>query len=421
MKYKPAVPHSLPGVENGEASVKAGPMTPQSSIRANALSVVLVVPDEVRRRAIARAFAGQQATIAREFGSYPNLGHLSKVIDLDCDVVVIDLDSDPDVALDLIESICSQNAQLTVMAYSSSGQQDLLVRCMRAGAREFLSDPLSPPLLAEALIRASARRLETDRRKKVSGKLLVFLGAKGGTGVTTLASNFAIALQMESGREVALVDLDVHLGDVSLVLGITPKFTIYDALRNSTRLDADFVSTLLTEHSSGISVLPAADQYQPDAQVEDGSVGKLLYILRDQFPYVVVDAGSSLAMAGPLLLELADSIYLVTQVDVPSLRNANRLINHMDQMGASQRRVEVVVNRFDPRKVEIDEERIAKVLTRPLHWKVPNDFAGVRRAQNTGKPLAFADSPVMHLLRQMARVACGKPAEQTTKKKFGLF
>jgi len=396
-------------------------MAHQGSIHTNALSVVLVVPDEARRRAIARAFAGQQATIAREFGSYPNLGHLSKVTDADCDVIVIDLDSDPETALDLIESVCSQNALLTVMAYSSRGHQDLLVRCMRAGAREFLSEPLSPPLLTEALIRASARRLETDRRKKVSGKLLVFLGAKGGTGVTTLASNFAIALQQESGREVALVDLDVHLGDVSLVLGVTPKFTIHDALRNSTRLDADFVSTLMTEHSSGVSVLAAADYYQPDAAIEDGSVGKLLYILRDQFPYVVVDAGSSLVTAEPLLLELADSIYLVTQVDVPSLRNANRLISHMDQMGASQRRVEVVVNRFDPRKMEIDEERIAKVLTRPLHWKVPNDFTGARRAQNTGKPLAFGDSPVMRSLHQMARVACGKPADAGSKKKFGLF
>ena len=398
-----------------------GAMASRGSIRTNALSVVLVVPDEARRRNIARAFAGQQATIAREFGSYPNLGHLSKVTDSDCDVIVIDLDSDPETALDLIESICSQNAMLTVMAYSSHGQQDLLVRCMRAGAREFLSDPLSPALLTEALIRASARRLETDRRKKVSGKLLVFLGSKGGTGVTTLASNFAIALQQESGREVALVDLDVHLGDVSLVLGITPKFTLHDALRNSARLDADFVSTLLTEHDSGVSVLAAADHYQPGTPIEDGSVGKLLYILRDQFPYVVVDAGSSLATAEQLLLELADSIYLVTQVDVPSLRNASRLISHMDQMGASQRRVEVVVNRFDPRKIEIDEERIAKVLTRPLHWKVPNDFAGARSAQNTGKPLASSDSPVMRSLRQMARVACGKPAEVGSKKKFGLF
>jgi pilus assembly protein CpaE len=396
-------------------------MTPHESVRANALSVVLVGPDETRRRALARALGGQQAAITREFGAYPNIGHLAKVTDVDCDIVVIDLDGDPEVALDLVESTCSQNPALTVMAYSGKGEPDLLVRCMRAGAREFLTDPLSPPVLAEALIRAAARRLETDRRKKVAGKMLVFLGAKGGTGVTTLASNFAIALQKESGREVALVDLDIQLGDVSLVLSLTPKFTILDALRNGNRLDSDFVSTLLAQHSSGISVLAAADEYHPLNSLEDGSLGKLMYILRDQFPYVVVDAGASAGRAGDLLLELADVIYLVTQVDVPSLRNANRLITHMERMGNAQRRVEVVLNRFEPRRIEIDEERIAKALGHKLQWKVPNDFDSVRRSQNTGTPLALENSTVSRMVHQMARAACGKTVDVEKKKKFGLF
>src|SRR5260370_33749566 len=143
--------------------------------------------------------------------------------------------------------------------------------------------------------------------------MLVFLGAKGGTGVTTLASNFAIALQKESGREVVLVDLDVQLGDVSLVLSLTPKFTILDALRNGNRLDSDFVSTLLAEHSSGISVLTAADEDHPLTPLEDGSLGKLMYILRDQFPYVVVDAGGGAGRAGDRLLERATWVCLGAQ------------------------------------------------------------------------------------------------------------
>jgi len=396
-------------------------MTPQDSIRASVLSVVLVAPDEGRRGILMRALTGQQAAIAREFSAYPNIAHLAKVTDVDCDVVLIDLEADPEVALDLVESVCSQNPALTVMAYSSKGAPDLLVRCMRAGAREFLTDPLSSATLTDALIRASARRLETDRRKKVSGKMLVFVGAKGGTGVTTLASNFAIALQKESGREVALVDLDIQLGGVSLVLGIKPKFTILDALRNGNRLDSDFVTSLLTEHSSGVLVLAASDQYNSPMSMEDSSLGKLIYILRDQFPYVVVDGGSSLGKGRDLLLELADSIYLVTQVDVPSLRNANRLIAYMDVMGNSQRRVEVVLNRFDPRRTEIDDERIAKALSRPFQWKVPNDFTGVRRSENTGEPLALQNSAVSRAMHQMALAACGKIADGQKKKRFGLF
>ena len=396
-------------------------MTPQDSIRASVLSIVLVAPDEGRRGILMRALTGQQAAIAREFSAYPNIAHLAKVTDVDCDVVLIDLEADPEVALDLVESVCGQNPALTVMAYSSKGAPDLLVRCMRAGAREFLTDPLSSATLSDALIRASARRLETDRRKKVSGKMLVFVGAKGGTGVTTLASNFAIALQKESGREVALVDLDIQLGGVSLVLGIKPKFTILDALRNGNRLDSDFVTSLLTEHSSGVLVLAASDQYHSPMSMEDSSLGKLIYILRDQFPYVVVDGGSSLGKGRDLLLELADSIYLVTQVDVPSLRNANRLIAYMDVMGNSQRRVEVVLNRFDPRRTEIDDERITKALSRPFQWKVPNDFTGVRRSENTGEPLALQNSAVSRAMHQMALAACGKIADRQKKKRFGLF
>jgi pilus assembly protein CpaE len=403
--------------------VSAAQMSPQDqdSVRASALSIVLVAPDEARRRSLSRALKGQQATISREFSAYPNIVSLSKVTDEDCEVVVVDLDSDPEVALDLIESVCSQNSSLTVMAYSAKGEPSLLVRCMRAGAREFLTDPLSPEVLTEALIRASARRLETDRRKKVSGKMLMFLGSKGGSGVTTLATNFAIALHKESGRDVVLVDLDVQLGDVSLVLGITPKFTIVDALRNTQRLDADFVSTLLTTHRSGVSVLAASDQYHPISSLEEGGLGKLLYILRDQFPYVVVDAGSSLARAGDLLLELADAVYLVTQVDVPSLRNANRLVGYMEGTGDSERRVEVVLNRFEPRRLDIDEEHITKALTRPVKWKVPNDFGGVRRSQNTATPIANEDSPISRVLHQMARVACGRASDPEKKKRFGLF
>jgi pilus assembly protein CpaE len=128
-----------------------------------------------------------------------------------------------------------------------------------------------------------------------------------------------------------------------------------------------------------------------------------------------------LGKGGDLLLELADSIYLVTQVDVPSLRNANRLIAYMDRMGNSQRRVEVVLNRFDPRRTEIDDERIVKALARPLQWKIPNDFSAIRRSENTGVPIALENSPVSRMLHQMARAACGKISDHKKKKRFGLF
>ena len=203
------------------------------STRMNTLSVVLIGPDDSRRRSLAKAFQEQQVAITGELGSYPNLNHLIKVTESDCDVVVVDLDGDADVALDLVENICSRNPSLTVMVYSKSQQPELLVRCMRAGARELLTEPIAAGVLVDAVVRASARRLELDRQKKVTGKVLVFRGAKGGSGVTTIASNFAIALKRESGQEVALVDFNLELGDTAVMLGLKPGFTVSDAFKNS--------------------------------------------------------------------------------------------------------------------------------------------------------------------------------------------
>jgi pilus assembly protein CpaE len=387
----------------------------------NALSVVLIGPDDSRRKALAQAFQQQQVSIAGELGAYPNFSHLAKLTGSDCDVVVVDLDADPEVALDLVENICSRNAAITVMAYSSNRDPELLVNCMRAGAREFLTEPISQNALAEAVIRASARRLEVDRQKKVSGKVLVFWGAKGGTGVTTMASNFAIALQKEAAREVALVDLNVQLGDISVVLGLEPRFTVFDALRNPDRLDQDFVTSLLVEHKSGVVVLAAPDHYEPTPAVPDGTLGKLLYILRDRYPYVVVDAGPSLGGGAQTVFEMADVVYVVTQADIPTLRNTQRLISHLQGSGDAHRRIEIVLNRHDPRKIEIDEERIAKALTLPLKWKIPNDYFGVRRSLNTGAPLALENSAVSRAVHAMAREACGKPPDTGRKKGWGLI
>ena len=386
----------------------------------NPLSVALIGPDDGRRRALAKAFIAQQVSIAGELGSYPNFSNLVKLTDSDCDVVVVDLDGDVDMALELVENICTRNSALTVMVSSKSQEPELLVRCMRAGARELLHEPVSASVLVEAIVRASARRLECERQKKTTGKVLVFRGAKGGSGTTTIASNFAIALKKESGKEVALVDLNLELGDIGVILGLKSAFSVKDALNNPRRLDQDFVSTLLAEHESGVSVLTASDEYGTSPEIEAGTLGKLVYILRDRFPYVVVDAGPSLGSAGNIVYEMADLVYLVVQVDIPALRNAKRIISHVQGPIDNASRIEVVLNRYDSRKSEIEEGQIAKALALPLSWKIPNDYAGVRRSVDSGSALD-GNSPVAQALSRMARAACGKPQENGTKKRWGLF
>ena len=393
----------------------------QNRVAKNTLSIVLVGPDERRRRALAQGLERQQTTITNELAAYPALDDLVKLLRSDCDVVAVDLDGDPDVALDLVEAICGQDPAITVIVYSRRQDPEMLVRCMRAGAREFLAEPVLPQTLAEAVVRASARRLDPEAQKRVAGKILMFWGAKGGSGVTTLATNFAIALKNESGKDVAIVDMHLHLGDVAVSLGVEPRFNLLDALKNQERLDGDFVSTLLTEHRTGVKILAAPDEYAPEFAPHSGGLGKLLQVLRGQFSFVVVDAGPGLGAASGLVLDMSDAVYLVTQAEIPALRNAHRLIGFLHGGAGSSRRLDVILNRFDPRRTDLETTRIEKALGAPLKWKVPNDFSRVRRSVDTGSPLALESSPVSKILYQMAREACGKPAPPPDAKWKGLF
>jgi pilus assembly protein CpaE len=387
------------------------------SLDVHVLSVALIGPDEQRRNAVARALAGSQANVTREFASYPELDDVPHLLESDYDVIIVDLDSDPEHALDLVEHICG-NSSATVMVYSAQADSELLVRCMRAGAREFLSQPIAPNTIAEALVRASVRRPTVRAPKKALGKLLIFAGAKGGSGVSTVASNFAILLAQESRKNTVLLDLDLPLGASALDLGIMTQFSTANALQNASRLDSNFLAKLLTKHSSGLSVLSAPDRYTA-VNASDQTIGKLLTVARQDFDYVVVDAGSSMVSTYKSMLEGAAVVYLVTQVSVPELRNSNRLISEFFTLPMPK--LEIVLNRFTPNTLGIDEENITKALTKPANWKIPSDYGTVQRAQNTATPLALGESSITAVLRQMARTACGLPPTADKKKRFSLF
>src|SRR6202453_94166 len=388
------------------------------SIGSGALSIALIGPDEVRRREAAKALLMCDGARVREYSAYPaTLDEVPRLMEQRNDVIIIDLDSNPEFALELVENICAHGSA-TVMVYSSKPDSDLLVRCMRAGAREFLTPPFEHSKMAEALVRASARRSVTRLPRRTGGRLLVFLGAKGGAGVTTLACNFAVSLAQESGQSTILIDLDLPLGDAALNLGISTEYSTVNALQEAGRLDASFLHKLLTKHSSGVWVLAAPGKF-PLFHATNEAIDKLMSVARQEFDNVVVDVGARLDLTDTALFKDAFAIYLVTQAGIPELRNSNRLISQFFTVGSPK--LEIVVNRYEPRALGVSDETITKALTRPPTWKIPNDYAAVRQMQNTATPLALGDSPIARLIKQMATSICGQRATQPKKKGFRLF
>ncbi len=296
----------------------------------------------------------------------------------------------------------------------------MLVRCMRAGAREFLSLPIGPgSTIEEAMVRAMVRRPATrPASRKAIGKLMIFIGAKGGSGVTTIATNFAVAISQESQNHSLLIDLDLPIGDAALSLGIRSEFSVVSALENFGRLDSTFLTKLVTKHSTGLSVLSTPDVYTP-IQVTPEAINRVVSVARQTFDFVVVDAGSNITPAIQSLFKDASAVYLVTQVSVPELRNSNRLISEF--FAPFGFKPEVVLNRFTQRPLGLDEKEIGKALTQQPEWKVPSDYETAQTAQNTATALALKDSSISRVIRQMARVACGLPKKADKKKGFSLF
>ena len=386
------------------------------TLGANLLTVALIGPEESRRRDLAVAISGPQATVSKEFRQYPSLDDVPQLVEAGYHIIIIELDSNPEQALDLVEHIVSRSS-ITVMVYSSRADSELLVRCMRAGAREFLTPPFTQGAVVEALVRASVRRPTTRSNNKALGRLFVFTGAKGGSGVTTIATNFAVALANESQQSTLLIDLDLPLGAAALDLGITAPFSTVDALQNASRLDSNFLSRLLTKHSSGLYVLSAPDKYS-SFTVPEEPLERLLASARQDFEYVVVDAGSAVGPTYTMLIDSASTVFLVAQVSISELRNSNRIIAEFFASRSSK--LQIVLNRFTPRSLVIDEESITKALTLPPTWKVPSDYPVVRQAQNSATPFALGDSSIASIIRQMARTACGLSAVPEKKKRFGL-
>jgi pilus assembly protein CpaE len=382
------------------------------------LSVALVGPDELRRKAMAEALSGQPGVVVKEYVAFPrNLEELPRLLEQHYDVVVADADSDPDFVVQLAESL-SSGGKTYVMAYSADPDVRLAIRFMRAGVREFFTQPFDKDEIAAALNRASSRAASPREPIRAPGKVLTFLGTKGGCGVTTIAANFAISLAQESERNTLLIDLGLPLGDAAINMGIAPEFSIANALEDPSRLDSNFLNTLVARHSSGVSVLAASSEFQAE-QPNREFLDKLLSIARQDFEYIVVDVGSRVDLMDSALFGYDAVVYLITQVGVSELRNANRMITRF--FPKRDWGLQIVLNRYKPATLLFDDKNVERALTRPTQWKIPDDWASARRTQMTATPLALKDSQISIAIRQMARIACGLPADREEKKSLFSF
>ena len=318
---------------------------------------------------------------------------LEQLRQLSPEVIFLDLDDDPVMGLKFAQFLGEGVPGRKIIAVGPTLTPEQLLQAMQAGISEYLQKPLSEDNVQEALDRLS-RKLgkKVEDRKRDPAKLLAFFSPKGGTGSTCVATNVAVALHLLTRKKVLLVDLDLELGETALLLGVEPRFSFVDLVRNFHRVDAGLLASYIERHDSGVELLSAPFHPAKAETVTGDQIRQILHFLKNHYDYIIVDTSKSFSPPTLATFEQADQVYLITNVDLPSLRNITRCLPLLERMGAvkGDEWLRLVVNRFqssDP----ITLKEIEKTLGLSVYWTLGNDFESVMNSINAGKPIVMTD------------------------------
>ncbi len=307
----------------------------------------------------------------------------------DPDLVIVILGPDATNALNVIEDVLRAAPSTRVLALSRDENPELIIRTMRAGADEFLPLPVTRTALLKICIKVSESRRCSGPAQARKGEVWVAYGPKGGVGVTTIVTNLAFALRAAQ-RDTALVDLDVHNGDLALFLNLTPTYTLRDIATNFRRLDSVFLQGTMSRHSSGIELLaaPPVGAGEPPLQLTSEQVTGVLELVRSLHEVTVVDTGGVPSEATRAALALAHRIFLVTELTIPSLRGCIRTLDWLREDDSEvDAKVEIIVNKYANKGAEVPLADATRTLKLPTRAVLPRDDATALAAINNGLSL----------------------------------
>lgn len=304
------------------------------------------------------------------------------------DIGFVALDSNPEKALALVEQLREKSPDCSILVCSKSTSGDLILRAMRAGVKEFLTQPLRLEDLVSALDRVSHHRSGgIGRAKSRSCSVIAVAGSTGGVGSTSLAVNLGCALAADAANSVALVDLDLCLGDADVCLDTIPDYSLVDVAQNVSRLDFNLLKRSLTKHSSGLYLLPRPVQLEDVKLINPEDFQRVMGLLKATFTHLVIDTSKSFTPIDMVALQMSDHVLLVTQLDLPCLRNIVRLMLSFERIDGLKEKVKVVVNRSGLNNGQISLKKAQETIGTDVYWQLPNDYRTMVEVRNNGVPL----------------------------------
>ena len=297
-------------------------------------------------------------------------------------IFLVDLSNNKQEKLDLILKVSQQCPNCKVLALSDNPTVDLIIRIMRAGAKEFVPIPILKNEFFDSLNKIISQFEEPKKNNKC--KIISVFSNKGGIGKTSLATNLALELSKITKESVALIDMNFQMGDITTFLDLKPSFNISYMLENIDKINETFLlSTLEKYKNSSLYILADPPYFKQADNIQPKQITKLFNTLKETFSYIIVDAEASFDGKNIAALDNSDLILLVTVANIPALRNTQRCLELFEKLGYDKNKTQIVVNRYMEND-EIKEDDVEKVLSKSVYWKIPNNYFALMTAINKG-------------------------------------
>ena len=354
------------------------------------------------------------------------------------DVVLMDINMPDMDGISATERLSAEVPSAAVVMMSVQGEADYLRRSMLAGAREFLVKPFSSdeltssirqvytreqeklsriataPPVASGGATAVAVRPQVEREDGEPGRVVAVFGPKGGVGRTTLAVNLAVAAATELGQRTCLVDGSFQFGDVGVLLNLNPKNkSIADVIPELENGDIESLDAFVISHSAGIKVLLAPPSPEMAELITPAGAKRMVEALRAQNDLVVVDCMSTFNDTTLAILDQADTVLTMLSLEITSIKNIRLFLEVADQLGYSQDKIRLVLNRADS-SLGIRVADVEHSIGRRVDHTIVSDGRSVVYALNRGVPFFLSNREAQvsqDVLRLASAVVGATPAD----------
>jgi pilus assembly protein CpaE len=320
---------------------------------------------------------------AQEINDYPTRQKMAEVLATQhISICFLEVSDAPEQGLAVIMELLRADPKLPIVVVLSSNDPEIVLRCLRQGASDFLMQPFTGEQVEAALQKIS--RLHPGR-SKTPGKVYCLMPAKGGCGASTIASNLAYQLKRVGDKRILLADLDALAGTLSFLLKIKSNYSFMDVLARSGEIDQDLWKAVVTNRQ-GVDVL-LSPEVMTDGVSDLKDASAIVEYARGAYDLVVLDAGSVYGEWNLSQAQLSDEILLITTNELTSLQAVQRALSYLDANSVGRYKIRLIVNRYD-RHVGLSRDVIGTALHMDIYHLMPTDYDAIQKSLMEGKPLA---------------------------------